>query len=93
MEAVGIISILLWVFVIVGWVIFNLYNKNRKLEKAVIAQDSFISSIYSLQSDLEKLIAKIDTTLWVQSDPEFIETISKAREIQQALFNYSSIKK
>ncbi len=40
-----IIAISLWIATVVGWVIFNLYTKNKKLETMVVNQQLFIDGI------------------------------------------------
>ena len=66
------IVIALWVLTVVGYVVFNLYQKNRKLE--------------------DLLVDKIDKTLWVQSDPEFIQLIEEMKNLQNVIKQYTESK-
>ena len=40
-----IIAVSLWIATVIGWIIFNLYTKNRKLEQMVVNQQSFIDGV------------------------------------------------
>ena len=65
-----ITMLILWPITILSWVIYNLYNKNKKLEDIVIKQSTFINGILGTFKDLSKAVEKIDSQIWVQSDPE-----------------------
>ena len=69
---IAIISIVLWVVTIVGYVVWNLYNKNKKLEQMVINQQAFIEGIKGCMKVVNETANQIDSKLWVQSDPEFL---------------------
>lgn len=83
-----IISITVWVVSIIGWIIFNLYNKNKKLESMVINQVDFINSMRSNIKQFDELANKIDAQIWVQSDPEFLALFEKIKEMQSTVQNY-----
>ena len=44
----GLIMLFIWIATVVGWVIYNLFNKNRKLEATVLAQANFIGVLQQL---------------------------------------------
>lgn len=78
----------LWILTIVAYIIYNLYNKNVKLENSIIKQDAFINQILSTFKDLSKATEQIDSKIWVQSDPELISLFDSVKEIQGRIKDY-----
>lgn len=85
---IALISISTWILSIIGWVIFNLYNKNKKLEDMVIKQSEFIYNIKMGMKEFDSLANKIDSQIWVQSDPEFLALFENLKELQQISQKY-----
>lgn len=79
------ISFILWILTITGFVIWNLYKKNKQMEELIEAQNYYIQIINSMSGDLESVVNKIDTTMWVQSDPELIQLFETIKNIQQII--------
>jgi hypothetical protein len=71
-----------------AWVIYNLYNKNVKLENAIVKQQRFINEILSTFKDLSKTVEKIDSTIWVQSDQELLTMFDSVKEIQSKIKDF-----
>jgi hypothetical protein len=86
------IVIALWVLTVVGYVVFNLYQKNRKLENMVVKQQLFINEVMANYKEIDLLVDKIDKTLWVQSDPEFIQLIEEMKNLQSVIKQYTESK-
>jgi hypothetical protein len=84
-----IISVSIWILTIIIYVIFNLLNKNKKLENMVINQSDFISNMKANIRQFDELANKIDAQIWVQSDPEFLALFEKVKEIQSNLQTYA----
>ena len=80
--------LILWPITIAGYVIYNLFNKNKKLENAIIRQNSFIDSILASIKDLDKAVEKIDATIWVQSDPELLSLFDSVKQIQSKIKDF-----
>ena len=80
-----------WIFLILGWVIYNLYNKNKKLEQMVIKQSDFISQMISTMKGIDKTVDKIDSTIWVQSDPSLLELFDSVKGFQTMMKAYTEI--
>ena len=59
------IVVALWVLTVVGYIVFNLYQKNRKLENMVVRQQLFINEVMANYKEIDLLVDKIDKTLWV----------------------------
>lgn len=83
-----IISVSIWIVTIIVYVIFNLLNKNKKLENMVINQSDFINTMKANIRQFDELANKIDAQIWVQSDPEFLALFEKVKEIQSNLQTY-----
>lgn len=83
-----IIAISLWIATIVGWIIFNLYTKNRKLEQIVINQQLFIDGIKGSMKEINACANLIDSKLWVQSDPEFLGLMENVKQMQETINNF-----
>lgn len=86
------IAIMLWILTIVGYVVFNLYRKNKRLEDIVFRQQGFIDTVTSSYREIDLLVDKIDKTLWVQSDPEFLQLIEEMKTLQSSIKQYTEIK-
>lgn len=80
-----IISIILWIGTILGWVIYNLYSKNIKLEETVVNQASFISNVQHLINESDRVLRELDTKIWVEGDKELMVVFQNLRAIQEAL--------
>jgi predicted PurR-regulated permease PerM len=93
MEFLLITLIVLILSCVIGWVIFNLFNKNKKLEEMVIKQSSFINGMIEQMSSLDKIIDKVDATIWVQSDPQLLELFDSIKETQGTIKTYTELKK
>jgi hypothetical protein len=67
----------------IGWIIFNLYNKNKKLESMATNYANFSTEMISLVKEFDEIVNKIDSQIWVQSDPELLSLFDKVKEIQR----------
>lgn len=77
-----LISISIWVASVVGYIIWNLFNKNRKLESIVIKQQFFIDGIKDCMKEVNNTANQIDSKIWVQSDPEFLSLMENVKQMQ-----------
>jgi peptidoglycan hydrolase CwlO-like protein len=85
-----IISIAIWPITIIGYIIFNLFNKNIKLEKIINNQSSFIKNILSLADNIDKTAQKIDSTMWVSADPELKIMFEDIKTMQENIKQFTS---
>ena len=76
----GIIALIVWVVSIIGYIIYNLFNKNRKLEQMVVSQQVFIDDIKGCMKEINTCANQIDSKLWVQSDPEFLSLMENVKQ-------------
>ena len=85
-----IISIAIWPITIIGYIIFNLFNKNVKLEKIINNQSSFIKNVLSLADNIDKTAQKIDSTMWVSADPELKIMFEDIKTMQENIKQFTS---
>ncbi len=78
----------LWIATILGFIIYNLYNKNVKLENTIIRQSNFINNMLTTIREVDKTVEKIDSTIWVQSDPELHALFDSVKQIQSQIKDY-----
>lgn len=83
-----VINVILWVSIIVGWVIYNLYVKNKKLENIVIKQNSFVYDMIGLMKELDGAVDKIDTKVWTSADSELGSLFDSVKGIQGRIKTY-----
>jgi hypothetical protein len=81
----GITMLVIWVATVVGWVIYNLYQKNVKLETTVINQATFIAGVQSLIVTSDKALKELDDKIWMESDKELQTVFESLKTIQSAL--------
>lgn len=86
------IVIALWVLTVVVYIIYNLYRKNKRLEDIVVKQQLFINDALVSYKEIDLLVDKIDKTLWVQSDPEFLQLIEEMKSLQSMMKQYTESK-
>ena len=80
--SIGIIALIVWVVSVIGYIIYNLFNKNRKLEQMVVSQQLFIDDIKGCMKEINACANQIDSKLWVQSDPEFLSLMENVKQMQ-----------
>jgi len=81
----GIIALIVWAISIVGYIIWNLFQKNRRLESMVITQQLFIDNIKDCMKEINTCANQIDSKLWVQSDPEFLSLMENVKQMQSRI--------
>jgi len=85
----GWIMVALWAATVIGWVIFNLYKKNERLETTVINQVVFIDSLQALISESDKALKDLDDKIWLESDKELQTVFHNLKAIQEALNQFN----
>jgi Sec-independent protein translocase protein TatA len=87
-----IIAITLWGITIIGYIIYNLFTKNKKLENIVYKQQYFIDGIKDSMKEINKAAEQIDSKIWVQSDPEFLVLMENVKIMQESINQFISDK-
>jgi hypothetical protein len=85
----GIITLALWAVTVIGWVIYNLYNKNLKLEQTVIAQATFIAGLQSMIGESDKALKNLDEKIWMESDKELQTVFQNLKAVQEGLNQFN----
>jgi hypothetical protein len=85
----GWIMVALWAATVVGWIIYNLYQKNIKLENTVISQANFIAGLQSLIGESEKAVKNLDDKIWLESDKELQQVFFNLKAIQDGLNQFN----
>jgi len=84
----GIISIVLWVFTIFGYIIWNLNTKVIKLEQIASKQKSIIDSISTIVDESNKQLDQIELTEAFKSDDQIGFFFRNLQNIQDSLKHY-----
>lgn len=85
----GWIMVGVWILTVIGWIIYNLYSKNEKLESTVLIQANFITSIQALISQSDKALKELDDKIWLESDKELLTVFQNLKAVQEALNQYN----
>lgn len=85
----GWIMFFIWVGTILGWIIYNLYRKNIRLEDTVISQANFIAGLQSLIGESEKAMKNLDDKIWLESDKELQQVFNNLKAIQEGLNQFN----
>lgn len=85
----GWIMLAVWALTVVGWIIYNLYQKNVKLENTVISQANFIAGLQSLIGESEKAVKSLDDKIWLESDKELQQVFYNLKAIQEGLNQFN----
>ena len=85
----GITMAALWVVTIIGWVVFNLYQKNVKLEATVLNQATFIANLQALIGESEKAVKNLDDKIWMESDKELQTVFHNLKAVQEGLNQFN----
>ena len=84
----GIISIILWVLTIVGYIIWNLNNKVAKLEAIATKQKIVIDSVLAIVEESNKQLHQVDLTEAFKADDQIGFFFRNLQNIQDSLSHY-----
>ena len=84
----GIISIVLWVLTIFGYIIWNLNNKVAKLEQIAAKQKIIIDSVSAIVEESNKQLAQVELTEAFKSDDQIGFFFRNLQNIQDSLNHY-----
>jgi len=85
----GIIMLIVWAATVVGWIIYNLFNKNKKLEATVLAQANFIAGLQQLIGESDKALKNLDDKIWMESDKELQTVFQNLKAVQEGLNQFN----
>ena len=84
-----IVNVGIFIFGLLGYVIWNLLRKNEKLEDMNVVQDNYISNISTIMTESNKKIKEIDSKQIFQSDDEIGWCFQGIKEIQDLINEYN----
>ena len=84
----GIISIVLWVVTIFGFIVYNLNQKVVKLEQIAAQQKIIIDSISAIVDESNKMLNQVELTEAFKSDDQIGFFFRNLQNIQDSLNYY-----
>lgn len=84
----GIISIVLWIATIVGFIIYNLNQKVVKLEQIASKQQMIIDSVAAIVEESNKMLNQVELTEAFKSDDQIGFFFKNLINIQESLNHY-----
>jgi hypothetical protein len=84
----GIISIVLWVATVIGYIIWNLNQKLVKLEQIAAKQKIIIDSVTSIVEESNKQLNQVELTEAFKSDDQIGFFFRSLQNIQDSLNHY-----
>ena len=84
-----LIMLFIWIATVVGWIIYNLYQKNVRLETTVLAQANFIGGLQQLIGESEKALKNLDDKIWMESDVELQTVFQNLKAVQEGLNQFN----
>jgi hypothetical protein len=84
-----LLNIALWVLTILGYVIYNLYSKNIKLEQMVVDRDQTLRNLSDVINESDRVLKDVDRLGAFQSDDEIGFFFNTVKAIQDTLNDFS----
>jgi hypothetical protein len=84
----GIISIVLWIATIIGYIIWNLNQKVAKYEAIVAKQKFIIDSVTAIVEESNKQLNAVELTEAFKSDDQIGFFFTSLKNIQDSLNHY-----
>ncbi len=84
----GIISIVLWIATIVGFIVYNLNQKVVKLEQIASKQQMIIDSVAAIVEESNKMLNQVELTEAFKSDDQIGFFFKNLINIQESLNHY-----
>ena len=87
MTVITLLNINLWILTIIGYIVYNLYVKNEKLERMVEERDARLQSVRAMVDESGKVLKELDTIGAFKSDDEIGFFFKTIQAIQETLSN------
>lgn len=88
-EILGVISFILWPVSIFSYIIYNLLQKNKKLEDMVLQDRMLMSNLSSLIQESHQIIEEAEVSGAFKSDDQVGGFFTILKNIQKALDSYN----
>lgn len=80
-----ILNLNIWVLTILGYIVYNLYRKNVKLEEMVQQRDQTLAAIGSTVNESDRVLKELDKVGAFQSDDEVGFFFKALKQVQEML--------
>jgi hypothetical protein len=81
---------MLWVLTIIGYIIYNLYSKNIKLERMVLEREETLQLLSNIINESDKILMDLDTIGAFKSDDEIGYFFKTVKAIQSTLNEFAA---
>ena len=81
---------MIWVLTIIGYVIYNLYSKNIKLERMVLEREETLQLLSNIINESDKILIDLDTIGAFKSDDEIGYFFKTVKAIQSTLNEFAA---
>ena len=81
---------MIWVLTIIGYVIYNLYSKNIKLERMVLESEETLQLLSNIINESDKILIDLDTIGAFKSDDEIGYFFKTVKAIQSTLNEFAA---
>jgi hypothetical protein len=85
-----LLNIALWVLTILGYIIYNLYSKNVKLEQMIINRDQTLRNLSDIINESDRVLNEVDRIGAFKSDDEIGFFFNTVKAIQDTLNEFSN---
>lgn len=89
MESI-LINIGIWVLTILGYIIYNLYSKNAKLEQMVYERDQTLMILSNTINESDRILKELDKLGAFKSDDEIGFFFNTVKSIQNTLNQFAT---
>lgn len=89
MESI-LINIGIWVLTILGYIIYNLYSKNAKLEQMVYERDQTLIILSNTINESDRILKELDKLGAFKSDDEIGFFFNTVKSIQNTLNQFAT---
>jgi len=90
MAVSTVLNIALWFFTIIGYIVYNLYQKNVKLEQIVQDQNQLLDNLQTIIQESDRVLTEMDKRGIFKSDDEVGTFFKTVTEIQKLLNQFFS---
>ena len=87
-----ILNLNIWVLTVLGYVVYNLYKKNVKLEEMVQQRDQTLAAIGNTVNESDRVLKELDKLGAFQSDDEVGFFFKALKQIQEVLNQFYKAK-
>lgn len=91
MLEIVVVSLVNWVIIVGGYVVYNLFQKNKKLESIIVNQENTINEIQEAIASSDRIINSMEVSGAFKADDEIGQFFKNLQIIQQQLNSYYTV--